>query len=229
MLMDDIDRKILKLLQENARMSLKTIAEKTFLSSPAVSARIEKLEKDGEGLNLTWEVRDGILNHQTRTIPHTLEGKIVRLSDKIAYVNSDIDDAIRAMILDEEDIPVELRRTLGFTTRDIISNSMGRDDIIMSDETAEALRDLRLFMFEHVYRNPVAKGEEVKAKAMLEQMYYFYMDHIEQLPAKLLKMLDEGEDKGRIVCDYISGMTDKYAITKFKENFMPQAWKVDGY
>ena len=96
-------------------------------------------------------------------------------------------------------------------------------------ETAEALRDLRLFMFEHVYRNPVAKGEEVKAKAMLEQMYYFYMDHIEQLPAKLLKMLDEGEDKGRIVCDYISGMTDKYAITKFKENFMPQAWKVDGY
>ena len=119
---------------------------------------VEKLEKDGEGLNLTWEVRDGILNHQTRTIPHTLEGKIVRLSDKIAYVNSDIDDPIRAMILDEEDIPVELRRTLGFTTRerldhlihDIISNSMGRDDIIMSDETAEALRDLRLFMFEHV-------------------------------------------------------------------------------
>ena len=198
---------------------------------------VDILEKDGEGLNLTWEVRDGILNHQTDNMPSTLEGKIVRLSDKIAYVNSDIDDAIRAMILDEEDIPVELRRTLGFTTRerldhlihDIISNSMGRDDIIMSDETAEALRDLRLFMFEHVYRNPVAKGEEVKAKAMLEQMYYFYMDHIEQLPAKLLKMLDEGEDKGRIVCDYISGMTDKYAITKFKENFMPQAWKVDGY
>ena len=198
---------------------------------------VEKLEKDGKGLNLTWEVRDGILNHQSRLMPHTLEGKIVRFSDKIAYINHDIDDAIRAMILDEEDIPVELRRTLGFTTRerldhlihDIISNSMGRDDIIMSDETAEALRDLRLFMFEHVYRNPVAKGEEVKAKAMLEQMYYFYMDHIEQLPAKLLKMLDEGEDKGRIVCDYISGMTDKYAITKFKENFMPQAWKVDGY
>ena len=198
---------------------------------------VDILEKDGEGLNLTWEVRDGILNHQTDNMPSTLEGKIVRLSYKIAYVNSDIDDAIRAMILDEEDIPVELRRTLGFTTRerldhlihDIISNSMGRNDIIMSDETAEALRDLRLFMFEHVYRNPVAKGEEVKAKTMLEQMYYFYMDHIEQLPAKLLKMLDEGEDKGRIVCDYISGMTDKYAITKFKENFMPQAWKVDGY
>ena len=190
-----------------------------------------------EDLNLTREVRNGIVCHTGRRKASTPEGRIIHFADRIAYINHDIDDAIRAMILDEEDIPVELRRTLGFTTRerldhlihDIISNSMGRDDIIMSDETAEALRDLRLFMFEHVYRNPVAKGEEVKAKAMLEQMYYFYMDHIEQLPAKLLKMLDEGEDKGRIVCDYISGMTDKYAITKFKENFMPQAWKVDGY
>ena len=198
---------------------------------------VEKLEKDGEGLNLTWEVRDGILNHQTKTVPHTLEGKIVRLSDKIAYVNSDIDDAIRAQILREEDIPLELRRTLGKDTRtrldhlihDIISNSMGKDDIIMSKETSEALRDLRLFMFENVYKNPVAKGEEVKAKAMLEQMYYFYMDHIEQLPDKLLAMLEEGEDRGRVVCDYISGMTDQYAITKFKENFMPEAWQVDGY
>ena len=198
---------------------------------------VERIEKEGRGLNLTWEVRDGILNHQTKTIPHTLEGKIVRLSDKIAYVNSDIDDAIRAQILSEDDIPLELRKTLGFDTRtrldhlihDIIIHSMGKDDIIMSDETAEALRDLRLFMFDNVYKNPVAKGEEVKAKTMLEQMFYFYMDHIEQLPAKFLEMLDEGEDRGRIVCDYISGMTDQYAITKFKENFMPQAWQVDGY
>lgn len=198
---------------------------------------VEKLEKDGAGLNLTWEVRDGILNHQTKTIPHTLEGKIVRLSDKIAYVNSDIDDAIRAQILNEEDIPLELRKTLGFDSKkrlnhlihDIITHSMGKDDIIMSDETAEALRDLRLFMFEHVYKNPVAKSEEVKAKVMLEQMYHYYMDHIELLPGKLLNMLGEGEDKGRVVCDYISGMTDQYAITKFKEYFMPQAWQVDGY
>ena len=198
---------------------------------------VEVLEKNGNGLNLTWEVRDGILNHQTKTIPHTLEGKIVRLSDKIAYVNSDIDDAIRAQILNEEDIPLELRKTLGFDSKkrlnhlihDIITHSMGKDDIIMSDETAEALRDLRLFMFEHVYKNPVAKSEEVKAKVMLEQMYHYYMDHIELLPGKLLNMLGEGEDKGRVVCDYISGMTDQYAITKFKEYFMPQAWQVDGY
>ena len=202
------------------------------------SARIvAQLEKDGEGLNLTWEVRDGILNHQTRTTPHTLEGKIVRLSDKIAYVNSDIDDAIRAQILCEEDIPKELRNTLGGNTRtrldhlihDIIIHSMGKDDIIMSEETREAMGELRVFMFQNVYKNPVAKGEEVKAKIMLEQMFHFYMEHIEQLPAKLLKMLEEGEEKGRVVCDYISGMTDQYAITKFKENFMPQAWQVDGY
>ena len=198
---------------------------------------VEKLEKDGEGLNLTWEVRDGILNHQTRTTPHTLEGKIVRLSDKIAYVNSDIDDAIRAQILSEDDIPMELRKTLGFTTRerldhlihDIITSSMDRDDIVMSPETAQAMKELRIFMFQNVYKNPVAKGEEVKAKTMIKQMYYFYMDHIEQLPEKLLAMLEQGEDKGRVVCDYISGMTDQYAITKFKENFMPQAWQVDGY
>ena len=198
---------------------------------------VEKLEKDGEGLNLTWEVRDGILNHQTSTVPHTLEGKIVRVSDKIAYVNADCDDAIRAQILCEEDIPLELRKTLGFDTRsrldhlihDIIINSMGKNDIIMSSETEEALKDLRLFMFENVYKNPVAKGEEVKAKVMLEQMFYFYMDHIEELPAKFLKMLEEGEDKGRVVCDYISGMTDQYAVTKFHEHFVPQAWEVDGY
>ena len=198
---------------------------------------VEKLEKNGEGLNLTWEVRDGILNHQTKTVPATLEGKIVRLSDKIAYVNSDIDDAIRAQIMREEDIPIELRKTLGYDTRtrlnhlihDIVIHSMEKDDIIMSDETAEALKELRLFMFEHVYKNPVAKGEEVKAKVMLEQMYYFYMDHIELLPGKLLAMLEEGEEKGRIVCDYISGMTDQYAITKFKENFIPEAWSVDGF
>ncbi len=198
---------------------------------------VEKLEKDGEGLNLTWEVRDGILNHQTSLMPHTLEGKIVRFSDKIAYINSDIDDAIRAQILREEDIPGELRKTLGYDTRtrldhlihDIVINSMGKDDIIMSAETAQAMRDLRFFMFEHVYKNPVAKGEEVKAKAMLEQMFYFYMDHIEELPDKLRAMLDGGEDRGRIVCDYISGMTDQYAITKFKEHFMPEAWQVDGY
>ncbi len=198
---------------------------------------VEKLEKDGAGLNLTWEVRDGILNHQTGTMPHTLEGKIVRLSDKIAYVNSDFDDAIRAQLLCEEDIPLEIRKALGFDTRsrldhlihDIITHSRNQDDIIMSTEGSEALRDLRKFMFENLYKNPVAKSEEVKAKAMLKELYYYYMDHMELLPGKYLRMYDAGEEQGRVICDFIAGMTDQYAITRFSEFFLPEAWQVDGY
>lgn len=198
---------------------------------------VEKLEKNGRGLNLTWEVRDGILNHQTKTMPHTLEGKIVRFSDKIAYINHDIDDAIRAQIMVEEDIPKELRNTLGHSTKErlntlihnIITNSIGKDDILMSKEVEEAMHDLRHFMFEHVYKNPIAKGEESKARALLEQLYYYYMDHMEWIPEKYTRMMDAGESKERIICDYISGMTDQYAITKFGEFFLPQAWQVDGY
>lgn len=198
---------------------------------------VEKLEKDGQGLNLTWEVRDGILNHQTSLMPRTLEGKIVRLSDKIAYINSDFDDAIRAQLLCEEDIPLEIRNTLGHTTRDrlnhmihnIIINSMDKNDICMSKESEEAMKELRMFMFANLYTNPIAKSEEVKAEIMLKQLYEYYMQHIEELPEKLFAMLNEGEDRGRVVCDYISGMTDQYAITKFHEYFVPVAWEIDGY
>lgn len=198
---------------------------------------VERLEKNGEGLNLTWEVRDGILNHQTRTMPHTLEGKIVRLSDKIAYINHDIDDAIRAQIMVQDDIPKELLEVLGETTRErldtlihnIITNSIGKDDILMSEEVEEAMHKLRRFMFEHVYKNPVAKSEDEKARGLLRQLYFYYMDHLELVPKKYTNMLNAGEDKERVVCDYISGMTDQYAITKFEEFFLPQAWQVDGY
>ena len=99
----------------------------------------------------------------------------------------------------------------------------------MSEEIHDAMFDLRRFMFEHVYTNPVAKGEEKKAKEMIHQLYDYYIDHIELLPGKFLAMLDAGEKKERVVCDYIAGMTDQYAITKFSEYFLPQAWKVDGY
>lgn len=198
---------------------------------------VERLEKNGAGLNLTWEVRDGILNHQTKTMPHTLEGKIVRLSDKIAYINHDIDDAIRAQIMVEEDIPKELRNTLGYTTKErlntlvhnIITNSIGKDDIQMSAEVEEAMRDLRCFMFDHVYKNPIAKSEESKARILIKELYYHYMEHMELVPEKYTKMLESGEKMERVVCDYISGMTDQYAITKFREYFMPQAWQIDGY
>lgn len=198
---------------------------------------VEKLEKDGKGLNLTWEVRDGILNHQTSTTPHTLEGKIVRLSDKIAYVNSDFDDAIRAHILKEDAIPLEIRKTLGFTTKarlncmvhDIITNSKDKNDIMMSAECAEAFQDLRAFMFTNLYTNSIAKVEEEKAAIMLRQLYQYYMEHPELLPEKFIKMHEEGATLGRVTCDFISGMTDQYAITKFSEFYLPKAWQVDGF
>ena len=198
---------------------------------------VESLEKDGEGLNLTWEVRDGILNHEIELRPATLEGRVVRLSDKIAYLNADFDDAIRAQLLSEDDIPLELRKELGYDTKtrldhmihDIIINSMGQDDIRMSPETDQAFWELRKFMFTNLYTNPIAKSEEVKAEAMLEELYFHYMDEPEHLPEKMIRSIEEGEEKSRVVCDYISGMTDQYAIDKFHEYFVPVAWQGDGY
>lgn len=195
---------------------------------------VEKLEKDGKGLNLTWEVRDGILNHQTSMMPHTLEGKIVRLSDKIAYINHDIDDAIRAKVMSEEDIPLEIRKVLGMTTKErlntlihnIIMNSMGKNDIVMSEEIGGAMQDLRKFMFQKVYTNPAAKGEEAKAERLLCELYAHYMGHIEILPEQYQRMHSEGEKKERVVCDYISGMTDQYAVAKYREFFLPKAWGI---
>lgn len=195
---------------------------------------VEKLEKDGKGLNLTWEVRDGILNHQTSMMPHTLEGKIVRLSDKIAYINHDIDDAIRAKVMSEEDIPLEIRKVLGMTTKErlntlihnIIMNSMGKNDIVMSEEIGGAMQDLRKFMFQKVYTNPAAKGEEAKAERLLCELYAHYMGQIEILPEQYQRMHSEGEKKERVVCDYISGMTDQYAVAKYREFFLPKAWEI---
>ena len=198
---------------------------------------VEKLEKDGEGLNLTWEVRNGILNREMELMPDTLEGRCVRLADKIAYINADFDDGIIAGILSEDDIPMSIRRELGFDVKarldymihDIIINSMGKNDIVMSAACYEAFLELRQYMFANLYTNPVAKSEEVKADIMIEQLFYWYMDHEQDLPDKMIKFLQDGEPKERVVCDYISGMTDQYAIEKFTHHYIPMAWQVDGY
>ena len=196
---------------------------------------VEKLEKDGRGLNLTWEVRDGILNHQTHLMPSTMEGKIVRLSDKIAYINHDIDDAIRARVLMEEDIPLEYREFLGDTSRkrldtlihNIVTNSLGKNDICMSPEVESAMRGLRKFMFDHVYLNTVAKREEDRAEDLLRRLFGYYRVHIELLPAMNRQMIAAGEAEERAVCDYIAGMTDRFAIARFEDVFMPKAWQVN--
>ena len=195
---------------------------------------VECLEKQGEGLNLTWEVRDGIRNHKTSGTPHTLEGQIVQLSDKIAYINHDIDDAIRGGILKEEDIPWEYRSILGPTTRvrldtmihDVIISSMDQPEIRMSPGIREAVMGLRRFLFEHVYENPVAKGEESKAINMITNLYEYYIRHEELLPEQFKSNMEAGKATlEQTVCDYIAGMTDTYAVKKFEEYFVPESWK----
>ena len=196
---------------------------------------VDYLEKDGQGLNLTHEVRLGILGHTGDYWPETLEGQIVRRSDQIAYVNHDIDDAIRAGILSNDDIPAAISDVLGHTHRDRINTlvvdairtSREAGAICLSPSVEKALKDLRSFMFERVYRNPVAKGEESKAKAMLQRLFEYYVNHPEALPEDFQPQLSfDGME--RTVCDYIAGMTDNYAVDKYTEIFIPAGWNVRG-
>ncbi|MBO5167279.1 MAG: deoxyguanosinetriphosphate triphosphohydrolase [Lachnospiraceae bacterium] len=193
---------------------------------------VEKLEKSGQGLNLTEEVRDGIRNHQTSGMPSTLEGKIVRFSDKIAYIHHDMDDAIRGGILTEADVPKEIGDVIGYTTgerldhfiHDIVTTSFGTNDIRMSPAVDEAMKKLRKFMFERVYQNPEAKSEEGKAEMLMETLYHHYLKNIDVLPAEMLRMIDEGEPRERIVCDYVGAMTDRFAIGIYEELYIPKSW-----
>lgn len=193
---------------------------------------VDVLEKDGQGLNLTFEVRDGILNHQTSGMPCTLEGKVVRLSDKIAYIHHDMDDAIRAGIVKESDVPREIGEVIGFTCgerldhfiHDIVTCSVGRDDIMMSKPVEKAMKDIRQFMFEAVYLNPIAKSEEGKAEQLMETLYQYYMDHFDKLPDFLKKLNDKGDPKEILVCDHVGAMTDRYAIDLFNDIYVPKVW-----
>lgn len=195
---------------------------------------VEVLEKNGKGLNLTWEVRDGMKNHRTSGTPHTLEGQVVRLCDKISYIHHDMDDAQRAGVFREDDIPITIRVTLGDSCKerlntlihDVIQNSYGKDRVEMSQEVGEAMRDLRALMFENVYNNPVAKKEDGKAGRMLQEMYLYYIKYPQKMSREYQQLIQRGETTERVVCDYISGMTDQYAMAKFKEIFVPSAWAV---
>lgn len=194
---------------------------------------VELLEKDGQGLNLSFEVRDGIRNHQTAGTPATLEGKIVRLSDKIAYIHHDMDDAIRGNILQESDIPADIRQVLGETTRerlnhmihDIVIHSQGKPDIIMSEEVWDAMMRLRKFLFKEVYENESVKREEGKAILLLQTLYKHYLEHIDLLPKDYLKYVETGTPKEIVVCDYVASMSDKFAIATFESIYIPKSWQ----
>lgn len=191
------------------------------------------LEKNGEGLNLTWEVRDGILNHRTSGNPSTLEGQVVRLSDKIAYIHHDMDDAIRGGILTEADVPKEICEVIGSSPterldhfiHDIVTNSMDKDDILMSEPVAEAMTKIRQFMFERVYKNPVAKSEEGKAEMLMETLYQHFLKHLDDLPEEYLNLLSVGEPREKVVCDYVGAMTDRFAIAVYEDIYIPKSWQ----
>lgn len=212
--------------------ALNAVCPYGFIHSEQSVRIVDVLEKNGQGLNLTLEVRDGIRNHQTKGEPFTLEGKIVRMSDKIAYIHHDMDDAIRAGILRESDVPKEIGDVIGYTTgerldhfiHDLVSTSYGKNEIAMSPPVAEALKKLREFMFERVYRNPEAKSQEGKAEMLIQTLYNYYRHHLELLPEDLRMLLDSGETEERIVCDYISSMTDRFAIAKYEEIYIPKSW-----
>lgn len=215
--------------------ALSQVLGKPFRHNEQSLRVVDILEKDGQGLNLCHEVRLGILGHTGEYIPETLEGRIVRKSDQIAYINHDIDDAMRAGILTNDDIPRPIARILGETHKDrintlvtnMISHTLQSGELAMDPEVNGAMQDLRAFMFQRVYRNPVAKGEESKAKAIIRQLYEYYIRHPQALPDTFQPQLTfDGME--RTVCDYIAGMTDKYAVDKYTELFIPSAWQVRG-
>ncbi len=192
---------------------------------------VEKLENDGRGLNLTWEVRDGIVNHTGSCMASTLEGVIVKFADRIAYINHDIDDACRAGILHEEDLPSQLREVLGRShgerinnmVTSVITSSADVGEIRMSEEIAKATGELRSFLFANVYTNPIAKAEDGKAKELLAALFRYFEKNPDQMPERYRRSIEE-EGVGRCVCDFTSGMTDRYAIETYRRLFIPNVW-----
>ena len=194
---------------------------------------VERLEKGGAGLNLTWEVRDGILCHTKGPPAATLEGQLVKLADHIAYINHDIEDALRGGIIYPMELPLDVANVLGFThskridtlVTDAVRASQGQKEIRQSPEVGQAMGALKTFMFDHVYTNPMAKGEEGKAQDMLRCLFEYYQKNPDRLPGDFQSIrAEEGTD--RAVCDYIAGMTDPFAADRFQELFIPKGWAV---
>lgn len=190
---------------------------------------IETIER-GKGLNLTLEVRDGILNHTGPNLPFTLEGQIVRIADRIAYINHDIDDALRGEIINITDLPQDCLAVLGqehsmrinTMVRDMVENSWEKDLIRMSSTVQQATDKLRAYLFNHVYIGSIAKREEEKAKRLIRDLFYFFAEYPEKIPLGMRRLED---NKERWACDYVAGMTDRYIIFQYQKHFLPTNWK----
>lgn len=196
---------------------------------------VDVLEKDGKGLNLTFEVRNGIERHTNGEQAATLEGRVVRLADRIAYINHDIDDATVAGIMSEDDIPLAIRHELGTSksarintlVMSCIENSV--DDIVLESGIKQAFDELHSFMFAKVYTNPACKSEEKKAVDMIQRLYFHFAKKAENLPAQF-QSIAEREGISTAACDFIAGMTDRYAVRVFNELYVPKAWsKTDDF
>lgn len=193
---------------------------------------VSRLERAGRGLNLCREVSDGILCHTGERQPITREGELVRFADRIAYVNHDFDDAVRAKLLSESDLPNWIRDCLGGSPRDRINSlvtdlvgcSTDKPEVMLSPERLKALNALREFMFDRVYFNPVAKSEESKGKALLCRLFEHFARHIDELPEEY-RVIAEVEGGARAVADYIAGMTDRFAVMKYSELTIPKGWE----
>jgi dGTPase len=212
---------------------LNRLSPKGFRHNEQSLRVVDVLEKDGKGLNLTQEVREGILKHNSfkNDPPKTLEGKCVCLADRIAYINHDLNDALRAGVLTEKDLPKDIMDVLGATSRERINTaissvyrqSYGKDLVAMEPEVEEASTKLRTFMFERVYFTTFAQSEEVKAERMLTELYDYYLNHLERMPQTFVRLLDS-YPREQVVCDYLSSMTDRFAIYTFNQIFIPKGW-----
>lgn len=195
------------------------------------SLRVVDIIERETGLNLTYEVRDGILNHTSKGNAETLEGKIIQYADRIAYINHDVDDAIRAGVLSNDMLPKEYISVLGNTHSkrinnmifNILENSENTNDIKMSEDFYNAMIGLRKFMFDNVYLSKNVKKEEDKSKGVVKTLYDYFLNNIDKLPEEYLNMLEK-YGKSRVVCDYIAGMTDRYAIRLFEEIYVPKSF-----
>ncbi len=213
--------------------TLDTLAPLGFQHNEQSLRVVDKLEKKGIGLNLSKEVRNGILCHTGTKYSDFLEGRLVHYADRIAYINHDIDDGIRANVIHEEDIPREISDVLGNNYKarinsmvlDIIMNSDGKDTILPSKPVEEAMLKLRSYLFDVLYRNPVVKGEEKKADEMLKMLFEYFIKHPDEIPNDYKRLIEE-DGIETAVCDYISGMSDNYAVDVYQNLFIPKGWQM---
>ena len=216
---------------------LNELKESGFIHSEQSLKVVDFLERSDKriGLNLTEEVRDGILNHSGDGNAKTLEGKIIKFADRIAYINHDIDDAIRAGIISSDSLPKELTKVLGNTSSErintminaLVTKSYGKPIVEMEEEVYEATMELRKYMFKKVYMDPVVKSEEIKIKRLLGELYKYYEEDLNRIPKNHLDLYDSRVHSDEdIVADYIAGMTDTYAMNQLKNIFIPKGWSI---